>query len=335
MIKEERFKSILGILMVPVLILVVVGFCMARSGSGGVWTGIVTNGGEAENDTENAGKTLEERGYVLFQPINQGIKQLMNQGIIEPFYDTVDEETSVLSFEEIERGDYLKENPFVVEKSPTLSEYLMTTELSFDSQQGKFTCTDLISKIEAAGFTGFEEQLEKVTRLIRCCKKHDGEGEEVQPTYYFYCQGVEFRLDETSGEAFLLGLQFNFSSCYVPAKYQEFIKDVVSGGEYFLYASTVGGEMETLTFSKDNSVSFLGENVDEEIGKIVDNKRIVFMFRDGKLVDYYIVVQGGELKLDDSDKNLIDKYAKGIGKGYPDKAMTFSKYGGDKRIYRT
>ena len=331
MMKEERFKSILGILMVPVLILIVVGFCMSRRGEGEVFSGgLVFKPGNAEN----VGKTLAERGYILSQPIYQGIKQLIDQGILQTVHESVDGEASVLSFEQIERGDYLEKNPFIVESSSVLSEYLMTGKLSFDPQQGKFVSTDQISKIEEAGFAGFEKQLDKVTQLIQHDKKYDGKGERVAPKYYLYCQGVEFMLAEESDTSFLLGLQFNFSSCYVPAKYQEFIKDVVSSGEYFLYASTVGGEMEALTFCKDNSVSILGDGLDEEVGKMVDSKRIVFIFRDGKLVDYYMTVQGGELELDDSDKNLIDKYAKGLGKGYPGKAtITFSGYG-TCRIYR-
>ncbi len=36
MMREERFKCILGILLMPVLMLVVVGFCIGRAGNGEV-----------------------------------------------------------------------------------------------------------------------------------------------------------------------------------------------------------------------------------------------------------------------------------------------------------
>lgn len=333
MMKEERFKCILGILLMPVLMLVVVGFCMGRAGneevkSSGVWT---------ENGNSKMGTTLEERGYIMYQPLPQGLKELIDQGVLVSSLDSDDNETMedatyrLSSYDWIERGDYLKMNPLTVKKSEELLEYVMNMngELSFDPQQGKFASTDQISKIEAAGFTGFKMQLEKAAQMIQYCNKSKDKWQEgVENVYYFYCQGVEFALREISDHVFQLSVQINFSSCYMPAKYQEFVKDVVSGGDYFLYASTVGGDIETLTFCKDNSISLLSDRQDEELGKMVDGKRIVFMFRDGKLVDYYMTVQGGDLKLDDSDKNLIDKCAKGLEKGYPDKAsMTFSRYG--------
>ena len=205
----------------------------------------------------------------------------------------------------------------------------MGRELSYDPKQGKFTSTEEISRIEAAGFEGFGKQLDKAAKLIQCSIKYDNQREDmIEPVYYFCCQGVRFSLRKQSNESFQISLHFNFSSCYAPAKYQEFVKDVVAGGEYFLCASTVGGEIETLTFCKDDTVSLLSDREYTDLSKMVDDRRIVFMFRDGKLIDYYMTVQGGELVLDDSDKNLIDKYAKGIGKGYPDKvSMTFSRYG--------
>lgn len=332
MMKEERFKSILGVLLVPVLILAVVGFCMGRAGTGGVAVGELYTAGS----TGNIGTTLEERGYVMYQSLPQGLKELIDQGILEPVCesagddDAVEGDTSILNLDQIERGEYLGKNSFIVGKSQVYRECLMSGELSFDPRQGKFTSEDQISKIEAAGFTGFGEQLKKVAQMIQYNNKIDDKwvDEEVEPTYYLSCQGVEFSLVEETDELFRLNVQFNFSSCYAPAKYQELVKDVESGGEYFLYASTVGGEIETLTFCKDNAISLLSSRQDKELSKIVDGKRIVFMFRDGKLVDYYMTVQGGELELDDSDKHLIDRYTKGLGKGYPAKvSMTFSNYG--------
>lgn len=335
MMREERFKSILGILMMPVLMLVVVGFCMGRAQTR---TEEVKSGIWAENGNSIMGTTLEERGYIMYQPLPQGVKELFDQGVlVSPLESaddnqTVEDDTDRLSsYDRIERGDYLKMNPLTVKKSEVLLDFVMNMngELSFDPQQGKFALTDQISKIEAAGFTGFKMQLEKAAQMIQYCNKSRDKWQEgVENVYYFYCQGVEFALRETSDHVFQLSVQINFSSCYMPAKYQEFVKDVVSGGDYFLYTSTVGGDIETLTFCKDNSISLLSGRQDEELGKMVDGKQIVFMFREGKMIDYYITVQGGELELDNSDKNLIDKCAKGLGKGYPDKAsMTFSGYG--------
>lgn len=334
MIKEERFKSILAILLVPVLILAIVGFCMARAGDKEVMTGRIVG---AEEGGTNMGTTLAERGYVLYQPMHPGIKALYEQEILESVQgggsdeETFDfqEDMSLLNFDQIESGDYLEQNPLTVQESSVLMECLMGRELSYDPKEGKFTSTEEISRIEAAGFEGFGKQLDKAAKLIQCSIKYDNQGEEmIEPVYYFCCQGVRFSLRKQSDKSFQISLHFNFSSCYAPAKYQEFVKDVVAGGEYFLCASTVGGEIETLTFCKDDTVSILSDREDTDLSKMVDDRRIVFMFRDGKLIDYYMIVQGGELVLDDSDKNLIDKYAKGIGKGYPDKvSMTFSRYG--------
>lgn len=334
MIKEERFKSILAILLVPVLILAIVGFCMARAGDKEVMTGRIVG---AEEGGTNMGTTLAERGYVLYQPMHPGIKALYEQEILESVQgggsdeETFDsqEDMSLLNFDQIENGDYLEQNPLTVQESSVLMECLMGRELSYDPKEGKFTSTEEISRIEAAGFEGFGKQLDKAAKLIQCSIKYDNQGEEmIEPVYYFCCQGVRFSLRKQSDKSFQISLHFNFSSCYAPAKYQKFVKDVVAGGEYFLCASTVGGEIETLTFCKDDTVSILSDREDTDLSKMVDDRRIVFMFRDGKLIDYYMIVQGGELVLDDSDKNLIDKYAKGIGKGYPDKvSMTFSRYG--------
>lgn len=334
MIKEERFKSILAILLVPVLILAIVGFCMARAGDKEVMTGRIVG---AEEGGTNMGTTLAERGYVLYQPMHPGIKALYEQEILESVQgggsdeETFDsqEDMSLLNFDQIESGDYLEQNPLTVQESSVLMECLMGRELSYDPKEGKFTSTEEISRIETAGFEGFGKQLDKAAKLIQCSIKYDNQGEEmIEPVYYFCCQGVRFSLRKQSDKSFQISLHFNFSSCYAPAKYQEFVKDVVAGGEYFLCASTVGGEIETLTFCKDDTVSILSDREDTDLSKMVDDRRIVFMFRDGKLIDYYMIVQGGELVLDDSDKNLIDKYAKGIGKGYPDKvSMTFSRYG--------
>lgn len=347
MIKEERFKSILGILLVPVLVLVIVGVCMGSAG-GEVMQGRIV---EAEGAGINKVSTLEERGYVQYQPMHPGIKALYEQKILESVWEKDNdndqepdekdqepdmeeengqEDMSEMTFDQIETGDYLKRAPLVVQESQTTFECLLSGELSFDSRKGTFTSTDLISRIEAAGFEGFSKSLEKAAKIIQCCIKYDDDhrDEMVKPVYYFCCQGVEFSLVKQTDELFQLLLHFNFSSCYAPAKYQEFVKEVISGGKYFLSASTVGGEIETLTFSKNDTVSLLSDRQHEDLNKMVDGKRIVFMFRDGKLVDYYITVQGGDLALDDSDKNLIDKYANGIGKGYPDKvSMKFSGYG--------
>ncbi len=342
MIKEERFKSILAILVVPVLILAIVGFCMARTRDEEVKTGRIVG---AEEGGTNMGTTLAERGYVLYQPLHPGIKALYEQEILKSVQgggsdeETSDfqEDMSLIPFDQIESGNYLEQNPLTVQESSVNRECLMKRDLSFDPKQGKFTSTEEISRIEAAGFEGFGKQLDKAAKLIQCSIKYDNQGEEmieIEPVYYFCCQGVRFSLRKQSDESFQIWLHFNFSSCYAPAKYQEFVKDVAAGGEYFLCASTVGGEIETLTFCKDDTVSLFSDREYTDLSKMVDDRRIVFMFRDGKLIDYYMIVQGGELVLDDSDKNLIDKYAKGIGKGYPDKvSMKFSRYG-VFRIYR-
>lgn len=333
MIKEERFKSILAILLVPVLILAIVGFCRAGD-KDEVMTGSVC---EAMSGGTDIGTTLAERGYVLYQLMHPGIKALYEQEILESRSrpeggsdeETFDFQEAQLNFDQIESGDYLEQNPLTVQESSVIMECLMGRELSYDPKEGKFTSTEEISRIEAAGFESFGKQLDKAAKLIQCSIKYDNQGEEmIEPVYYFCCQGVRFSLRKQSDKSFQISLHFNFSSCYAPAKYQEFVKDVVAGGEYFLCASTVGGEIETLTFCKDDTVSILSDREDTDLSKMVDDRRIVFMFRDGKLIDYYMIVQGGELVLDDSDKNLIDKYAKGIGKGYPDKvSMTFSRYG--------
>ena len=88
MMREERFKCILGILLMPVLMLVVVGFCMGRAGNGevkssGVW---------AENGSK-MGTTLTERGYIMYQPLPQGLKELIDQGVLVSSLDSDDNET--------------------------------------------------------------------------------------------------------------------------------------------------------------------------------------------------------------------------------------------------
>lgn len=339
--KKDKFGIIIAILLAPILLAGLVAFCRYEAKDA-----VKRNKefGEYKYQEYTAqGKSLRDRGYVMNQQFPDGFRKLKELGIWESHLDSegeadVEGEEQIEAEEEItleymESGKLLDANEFYVGKDTSGYEYL-DMRLEFDVAKSCFTSTDKISQIEACGFADFSKQLNKVAEVIR---KHGGISYE---GYYIFCQGVEFELfptnvTENNMTNFWLRACLNASDYYVPEKYQEFIRNFTENGEYFLYSSGIGGETEVLVFCKNNSVSASG--VDEKTSdKENDNKRIIFLFQNNNLVDYYVTTSGNdELAFDDADKQLIETYTKGLGKELSDRPAVLYGYEGYYRVYRT
>lgn len=345
--KKDKFGIIIAILLAPILLAGLVAFCRYEAKDA-----VKRNKGNGEykyQDYTAQGKTLRDRGYVMRQQFPDGFRKLKELDIWEESYLDSEGEADVegdeqiledeqiaeedITLEYMESGKLLDVNEFNVGKDTSAYEYL-DIQLEFDVAKSCFTSTDKISQIEACGFTDFSKQLKKVVEVIR---KHGGISYE---GYYIFCQGVEFELfptnvTENDMTNFWLRACLNASDYYVPEKYQEFIRNFTENGEYFLYSSGIGGETEVLVFCKNNSVAASGVDVktsDEEN----DNKRIIFLFQDNNLVDYFVTTSGNdELVFDDADKQLIETYTKGLGKELSDRPAVLYGYEGYYRVYRT
>lgn len=151
--------------------------------------------------------------------------------------------------------------------------------------------------------------------------------------FYLRCQGITFVLYDFSRTGYVaLGLSKNNSTYYIPEKYKNIIDGMKADGSYFLHASYVAGGRDVLVFSRDNTVGlsiedeinpYMYEGTRDEERRKYEDKRIVFIFENGKIVDYYMASQSGSMKLDDVDKKVLDAYVSGLGKtlsGIPETA---------------
>ena len=151
----------------------------------------------------------------------------------------------------------------------------------------------------------------------------DGDG------YKLYCQGVEFLITSSYGEYRYLSVNLNRSSCFIPQQYRNVVDGVRADGGYDLLSSYVAGGRDVLVFRRNQTVSINGFLEPAAVKAEFVEKRIVFIFEHGTLVDYYVTSDVPRLNLDEVDKKVLDTYASGLGKtlsGVPETARNTGNY---------
>ncbi|MCM1245046.1 MAG: hypothetical protein NC293_05290 [Roseburia sp.] len=356
--KNERFQTLIAILLVPVLLAGIVAFCkleVQTATRSGTWK--YPERYDYDESDVAVSDTLEAQGYTLYQPVPEQIKNLHEQRLFKESVtvenrggemdideepdedidgdideDIDDEEEVEISLEKLENGQVLKEfNTTLVGCAD--DKICLSAELSFDQGNSSFAPGEL-AEIEACGFPGFADKMQEIAKLVIQNEEECGDDIwEYGEYFHYYNRGVEFSVRRASANSFTLMAWISVTSCYGPAKYQEFIQNVTEDGEYFLYSTCVGAETDVITFCKNNTFSCASRAMTEKCKNACDDKKITCMFRDGKLYDYYVAACGNELKLDEADQAFFDTYTKGLGKTLSQKASMFRE--GIYRVYRT
>lgn len=342
--KNERFQLLMSILLVPVLLLGMVAFCkleVETAQENGTW-----HYQDWDIEEAVAEETLEEQGYTAYQQLPERMKKLQavflnaqseeqRDGGEEYDEDEYDGDEYELTVDNMGSDEYLKHESSRLIQFNDKSVFL-AAELGYDPAKHCFVAEEL-AEIEACGFPGFTEKMQQIAGKI-AGKIAESIEETVfveNAEIYLYCQGVEFKVIRTGKTSVDLHAYIGALTCYAPEKYKEFIQKVTAEGKYFLYSTCVGGGTEVITFCKNDSISYEAEQSYKDGEKKGDNKKIVCLFRNGKLDDYYVVACGGELELDEADQAFLDTYTKGLGKELSEKPSMVSKWQGVHRIYRT
>ena len=333
---NEKFKVLMGILLAPALIALMLALLLPCNHDN-----YMEIEQEQESDQDAVSEdafSLNNLGYILYRNMPDCVKTLAHSEVFGEF-NKEDSGEELANLEKIDTGSFGNNLvPCVVG-----GRQYFQCQLVFDTKNFRFTDEEKIRKIEECGYSGFGEQLERVADIVRENTKEHGNNywEYTIEKYQLSCQGSTFVLDRVSDGGFIMSLEVNLNSCWVPEKFRDLTERVNALGGYYLSASCVGGEVETLTFCKDNSIAEevdestdLRENETENRRKYLNNKRLVLMFRQGELVDYYMTTAGCELKLDDEDKKMLELCTGELGKTLPEKETMMSRYLGVHRIYR-
>lgn len=331
---KNNYKStVIGIVLVLLIALGYVSFCRAVDRREAALP--EDDGSHDGNITYNT--TYADRGYIVYDKLPEAYDKLLESTVMVPTetdlweveYDHDDEDHVMSETLDGRISDYnmevdsLKEMgsaSFLLRESSNMVVSPRRTSIrrciNWDDKSGRFKETELFAAIESCGFSGFTGLISKVEKQI---KEKFEDKEELYYSfeqYIVYCQKGIFVIEQTymDENLFELYLVANKAYCYVPEKYKNMIDSVNADGDYFLYSSCVGGKRDVLVFCRDNTVC----NMDEaEVAVKTDssrNKRVAFVFEDGKLVDYYVVMASTELQLDETDRKLIDTYASGLGR---------------------
>ncbi len=297
-------------------------------------------------------KTLQniiERGYGTYQSVPESLCKLAKESLFcseTQMYQSLEEGEFVEGYED-EMTSKLCQNPAYLESDEFAQDYHevsvsseagwgLSTTLEYDYNQGKFMNEDVIQAVESCGLEGFRQQLQKVeVSLSKEDKKFHFE-------HYIHCQGVKFRitkedeykLDEKAG--FVLSAIINPSSCYAPKKYDDFVKGKMASGDYYLSSSCSGREKDVLTFTKNNSNGMKGYGYRDTVRESMEannSKNISFIFKEGKVIDYYISTTNPRLKLDEKDQAMFAAEAEQIGKTITEKTKSMDGYDGDSFVY--
>lgn len=303
-----------------------------------------------EEFAEGKIKFADERGFAVYKQLPESVAKLVNTGIFAPTEEKVkrymeiygddegyrddDDETwdsgdslqsdydsEVEEINKIGTASYLKELNHI---GPALGGS-MYCFLTWDESAGKFADTDKIAEIEQCGFFGFSglmAEAEKMIQARRAAAKNEDTVYWDEAQCKIYCQGGEFDLVWCSQEKYYrLLCPVNTAVYYIPEKYRNVIDEVMGTGGYIPHYYSIGGKKEVLIFNRDNSIECGSAYPLSDAGsESYDNKRIAFIYEDGKLVDYYVTTQKNKLELDDVDKKILDQCVSGLGK-------TLSEYG--------
>lgn len=297
-------------------------------------------------------KYADERGFAVYKQLPESVAKLVNTGIFAPTEEEVkrymeiygddegfvddeeynddeadgdllqsDYDSEVEEINKIGTASYLKELNHI---GPALGGS-MYCFLTWDESAGKFADTDKIAEIEQCGFFGFSGLMAEAEKMIqdrRVAAKNEDTVYWDEEQCKIYCQGVEFDLVWCPVQKYYrLLCPVNTAVYYIPEKYRNVIDEVMGIGGYIPHYYSIGGKKEVLIFNRDNSIECGSAYPCSDAGsESYDNKRIAFIYEDGKLVDYYVTTQKNKLELDDVDKKILDQCVSGLGK-------TLSEYG--------
>lgn len=339
--KNERFRMLIAILLVPVCLAGMVAFCKVE-----VWTARENGTWKYEQKweyMEDEVKTMEEQGYIVYQQLPDRMKKLCEQELFQKFYveesrdgdsDEYEEEDE-MSLEKMGSTEYLQNKRAMIVGIENDS-ICRLAELQFDPANYCFLPEELAA-IEACGFPGFTQRMQEIADMIKKNEEEYGETvwEDYEYCYHLYSQGVEFMVRRSGKTSVEITAYIGILACYAPGKYQEFIQNVTASGEYFLYSTCVGGETDVITFCKNDSIFYGSNAIHEDCWEKINHKNITCLFRNGKLDDYYVAACGKKLELDEADRAFLDTYTKGLGKELSDKESMVSEWNGLYQIYRT
>ena len=183
-------------------------------------------------------------------------------------------------------------------------------------------------------------EAEKMIRNRRAAAKNEDAaygifGDEYQCK--IYCQGVGFELRRCPVQKYYrLLCPINTAVYYIPEKYRNVIDEVTALGGYIPYYYSIGGKKEVLIFNRDNSIECDSVCPRSDAGaESYDNKRMAFIYEDGKLADYYVATQKNKLELDDADKKILDRCASRLGKTLSERGEQSNSGGHEVWLYRT
>lgn len=337
--KKEIKQVLAGAMVIPVLFLTL----------GGLSYGVVhhkdtrKDADEAVMDyEENVTENIEKRGYVRYQEVPGGLLALKDNPAF--FCEEYDEESDSRKKISADFASFFEDESLMQEctaffVSKCKGFFSANAVLEYDYEKNMFTDKEMIQQMEENGFQGFGKQLEKVGKCIQrksVTRKGKDYVEDDSECYYINCQGVEFELTHIGMGEFLLEVSANYSFCFAPEKYLPFIKQQIASGEYYLVSSCIGENRDVLTFEKNNCMIDLCAQSNEEVQEEKENgKRISFVFENGTLVDYFVVVAGSDLEWDDSDKVFMETATLGLDKELKKKPKRHDAYYSNYRVYCT
>ncbi len=331
---KNRYKKILAVLLAPVLILLFVAVIRddyPKRGLDRDWERESISRYSIEEDVLGIQGTLEETGYVRYQDVPAPFMNLLNvdRGVLQKNSSVVKEGEYLDGYMHDETRfstlyQRLNENTyFTMVEASVVHEYQNKygghCELSYNLQTNQFE-GETINQLESCGFTGIRDVLSQIGAQFQKDLEKTGlkKWRRQAWDYELSCQGVRFCLTHADSETaqeekFYLFPRLNPSMCYVPGGYEELVKQITAGGEYFLYSSAARGRMTALTFCRNNVFS-VNYGWNRAKGMQGNDRRITFIFEGKTLKDYYISSRNSEPEPDETDKVFLKTYAGGLKK---------------------
>lgn len=347
--RNDYKSAVIGIVLVLLIALGYVSFCRVVDRA----EASVPQHDDGSDDGGNITYTTSyaDRGYIAYDKLPEAYGKLLESNVFVPTEADLWEYEDFMEDEYPSKADFLESRiseydseadslktmgnaSFLEQEGSNMVVSPRRTSLrrciNWDNKAGRFREAELFAAIESCGFSGFTGLVSELEKRIKEKLADDGEEEyALSEEYIIYCQKGIFVISQTYMEenCYELGLVVNNAHCYIPEKYKNMIDSVNAGGDYFLYSTCVGGKQDVLVFCRDNTVCDASEAMTAVKSGAGQNKRIAFVFEEGKLVDYYAVTTTTALQLDEIDKKLIDTYASGLGKTLSGRGETGSAHG--------
>lgn len=345
--RNDYKSAVIGIVLVLLIALGYVSFCRVVDRA----EASVPQHDDGSDDGGNITYTTSyaDRGYIAYDKLPEAYGKLLESNVFVPTEADLWEYEDFMEAEYPSKADFLESRiseydseadslktmgnaSFLEQAGDNMVVSPRRTSLrrciNWDNKAGKFKETELFAAIENCGFSGFTGFVSEVERQLKEQRSEDDEYYS-SDEYIIYCRKGIFVISQTylEQDIYELSLVVNNAHCYIPEKYKNMIDSVNAGGDYFLYSTCVGGKRDVLVFCRDNTVCDASQATTAVKSGAGQNKRIAFVFEEGKLVDYYAVTTTTALQLDEIDKKLIDTYASGLGKTLSGRGETGSAHG--------